>query len=327
MDLKAAIARTPVSLAGFANGNHAFLPSSSPAMRAVERVVMNEIAGTEIPVLLMGEAGTGKHAVGWRIHQMSLRSSEPFTRMSSADLSPEFLNGKPNGSHGGNGGGTGPGEGTVFLDEVSELNPACQPKLLQLLLLGQEEHAGPRAGWRLLAATRRDLEKEVRAGRFREDLYYRLSGVCLRLPPLRHRKEDIPALANLFLELYANRLGNAQPELSPRALSILLDYSWPGNIRELENAMKKIVALGDEESVMSDLAAHVARTRLENGVDGSISLKQAARAASRQAEKELILRVLARTQWNRKRAARELQISYKALLYKLKQIRQDSADL
>jgi two-component system response regulator AtoC len=193
------------------------------------------------------------------------------------------------------------------------------------MLRGQEEHGGSRPGWRFLAATRRDLEKEVRAGRFREDLYYRLSGVCLRLPPLRHRKEDIPALASLFLELYADRLGNPKPELSPRALSILLEYSWPGNIRELETAMKKVVALGDEEAVMSDLAAQVALTRLENGADGSISLKQAARAASRHAEKELILRVLARTQWNRKRAARELQISYKALLYKLKQIRQDGA--
>lgn len=321
------VARAPVSVAGFGNGYHVFLPSSSPAMRAVEWVVMNEIAGTDIPVLLMGEAGTGKHAVGWRIHQMSLRRGEPFTTMSSADLAPEFLNDKPHGSLGGNGDGHGMGEGTVFLDEVSELSAACQPKLLQLLLRDGDEPSGPRRGWRLLAATRRDLEKEVRAGRFREDLYYRLSGVCLRLPPLRHRKEDIPALANLFLEHYADRLGSAKPDLSSRALSVLLDYNWPGNIRELENAMKKVVALGSEETVIADLAAQAALARRENGGNGSISLKQAARAASRQAEKELILRVLERTQWNRKRAARELQISYKALLYKLKQIRQDLAGL
>ena len=158
----------------------------------------------------------------------------------------------------------------------------------------------------------------MKAGRLREDFYYRISGVCLRLPPLRQRREDIPQLVNFFLAKYARDFRRPVPQLSAPTQQLFQDYAWPGNIRELEDAAKAIVALGDESVAMGGLRSLLMRSDRGNGE--KISLKQASRAASREAEKELILRVLDRTRWNRRRAAQELQISYKALLYKLKQI-------
>ncbi len=160
----------------------------------------------------------------------------------------------------------------------------------------------------------------MRAGRFRQELYYRIDGVCLRLPPLRRRKEEIPGLVAYFLAKYAALFGRPQFSLSSQSLQILLDHSWPGNIRELENVVKKIVVVGDERIAVADLGPSRAESPSAIGVAEGASLKQAARKASREAERELILKALARTRWNRKRAAQELQISYKALLYKLKQI-------
>jgi two-component system response regulator AtoC len=172
---------------------------------------------------------------------------------------------------------------------------------------------------RLICGSSRDLELEVKAGRFREDLYYRVSGVCLRLPPLRQRKEDIPYLVSFFLTKYARDFERPVPQLSAATQRLFQDYAWPGNIRELADAARAIVALGDESVAMGGLRSLLMRSEV-GGNGESISLKQASRAASREAEKELILKALTRTRWNRRRAAQELQISYKALLYKLKQI-------
>lgn len=311
---------------GFENGHGTFLASVSPVMKAMEQALY-DIAGSHLPVLLIGEPGSGKDSVGRRIHELSARPA--FTVLSCSTLTPEFArsNGYGGNGHSGNGSANRLPEGTILLDEVAELSAACQSHLLDLL---PQEGLGALAearGWRFISATRRELEKEVRAGRFREDLSYRLSGLCLRLPPLRHRREDIPALAEFFLEKYALRLACPKPQLSAGGMRLLLEHAWPGNLRELEDAMKKIVALGAEETILADLRPGNGRARHANGNGGNeaLSLKQAARAASRLAERELILKVLTRTQWNRKRAAQELQISYKALLYKLKQIRFDSA--
>jgi two-component system response regulator AtoC len=153
------------------------------------------------------------------------------------------------------------------------------------------------------------------------ELYYRINGVCLRLPPLRERKEDIPLLTEYFLTKQAGRLGRQRPTISGRTLDRFTEYSWPGNVRELENAVMKLVALGDENRVVAELAWEIPAARApESAGNHSHSLKAAARAASRGAERELILEALTRTRWNRKRAAQDLQISYKSLLYKLKQI-------
>ena len=163
------------------------------------------------------------------------------------------------------------------------------------------------------------MEPEVKAGKFREDLYYGISAVCLRLPPLRQRKEDIPLLRDWFLSAAARDFCRGVPVLSPETQSFFLEYHWPGNIRELKDAARAIVALGDEALAMGGLRSLLRRGD-RGGSGEKISLKDAARAASREAEREIILQVLTRTRWNRRRAAQELQISYKALLYKLKQI-------
>jgi two-component system response regulator AtoC len=162
------------------------------------------------------------------------------------------------------------------------------------------------------------MEAEVRGGRFREDLYYRISGVTLRLPPLRQRKEDIPHLISFFLAKYAADFARPLPSLSVQTQQLFNEYAWPGNLRELEDAAKAIVILGDETVAMGGLRSLLIKSDRTNG--DRVSLKEAAKAASREAERELILKVLTRTRWNRRRAAQELQISYKALLYKLKQI-------
>jgi two-component system, NtrC family, response regulator AtoC len=203
----------------------------------------------------------------------------------------------------------------MFVDGISELDYACQARLLELLVAPEGMfHGRSRKAWVATTACQ-ELELEVRAGRFREDLYYRLGAVSLRLPPLRQRREDILVLTNFFLLKYAALFGRPKVSLSARAMRLLQSYSWPGNIRELENTLKRIVALGDERPPLEDIELSLSKSQVQG-----YSLKQVARTASRQAERGLILKVLGRTNWNRKRAAEELQISYKALLYKLKQI-------
>lgn len=301
-------------LAPRAADNHAYLEANNSAMRAIEQVIA-DIALTDISVLLVGESGTGKDVVGLHIHRLSPRRRKPFRKLTCSSLTPEALF-----STGGNGHSPEPhSAGTLFLDEVSDLSPAAQSQLLQALSEG-ELSAGEGLGERLICATSRNLEEQMRAGRFREELYFRINGVCLRLPPLRHRQEDLSGLADFFLNKYAALFERPIPSLSTQALGRLHEHTWPGNIRELENSMKKLVVLGDERMAVADLGPAAEEAHPAGNGPSGISLKEAGRAASRQAERELILKVLARTRWNRKRAALELKISYKALLYKLKQI-------
>ena len=283
------------------------LESGSASMRPVEAVI-RELAQSDVPVLLLAEPGAGKHTTARRIHQMSRRSAQPFCWLSCATLKPEEL--AVASAHGG-----GSAAGTIFLDELADLNSACQMQLRDLLL--QDPARGIQA--RIICGSSRDLEVEVKAGRLREDLYYRISGVCLRLPPLRQRKEDIPQFVAHFLGRYGRELHSAVPDLSAETLRLFQDYSWPGNLHELAEAARVLVALGNEQLAMEGLRARLHRAPAK-GNGHSVSLKAASRAASHVAEKELILNVLTRTRWNRRRAAQELQISYKALLYKLKQI-------
>ncbi len=300
-----------------------FVESVSPAMQTVERVIA-DIAPTDIPVLLVGESGTGKEIMALRIHQLSRRNGEGFMKVSCAALTPESLAELVDGGENSEGRRPGAARGTLFLDEICELNGACQPCLLRALPDGSGVGAnGYSLAARVICSTSHSLEEEMRAGRFREELYFRINGVCLRLPPLRHRREDIPLLVEQFQRKYEEQFGRPRRELSTHALELMVHHGWPGNIRELENAVKKIVALGDEQVAVAELEAALVGPRSNGGHNGTPSLKEAARAASRQAERELILKTLMRTRWNRKRAALELQISYKALLYKLKQIGMD----
>ena len=288
-----------------------FVEGVSPSMRPVEAVI-RELAQSDLVVLLLAETGSGKHTTARRIHGMSRRRAQPFRWFPCSTLRPEDLETS-----------LGSGEvllnaGTVYLDELADLSAECQQRLLDALThaSGDSGEGGARA--RIICGSARDLEVEVKRGRLREDLYYRVSGVCLRLPPLRQRREDIPFLIGHFLRKYARDFRRTVPNLSAETLRLFLDYLWPGNLRELEDAARVLVALGDEQVALGGLRALLRKSGPGNG--GVISLKAASRAASREAEKELILEVLTRTRWNRRRAARELNISYKALLYKLKQI-------
>jgi two-component system, NtrC family, response regulator AtoC len=299
-----------------------FVGGICPAMQTLESV-LSEIAPTNIPVLLVGESGTGKAVFAQRLHRLSSRSEERLVSIACAAMNPALLttelglNGTANSEF------CDPESsiGTVFFEEISELDAGCQRNLLYALPGDGTPRRGSLAA-RVICTTSRNLDEEMRAGRFRSELYYRINGVCLRLPPLRDRREDIPILVEFFLNKHAAQFAKPRPSLSARTMRLLLDHSWPGNIRELENVVKKIVALGDEQLAVSELTVAPIERIAPAEIPGTrgYSLKQASRAASREAEKELILKALAHTRWNRKRAAQELQISYKSLLYKLKQI-------
>ena len=284
------------------NGAKIWLESVSPGMRAVE-AVLRELSQNEVPVLVVAEHGSGKAAAAARIHSLSQRASGPFQMFQGRDASDRVLAACD---------GQG---GTVYLQEVGDLTAAAQKELVRQI---SSSDTGQSSVPRYICGTSCELEPEVRAGKVGEDLYYRISAVCLRLPPLRQRREDIPMLRDWFLSAAARDLGREVPRLSNGTQSFFLEYHWPGNIRELKDAARAIVVLGDETLAMGGLRSLLRRNDHGNGE--KVSLKDAARAASREAERELILQVLTRTRWNRRRAAQELQISYKALLYKLKQI-------
>jgi len=287
-----------------------YVQGLGPSMRDLERVI-RELAKGEVPVLILGERGAGKLAVAERIHRWSGHRNEPFQTVACAAITADLF--RTNGTD-------GPfSRGTLYLAELGDLSLDCQGMLFKKLPSSEENGNAKQSGARMICGSNRDLEAEVKANRLREDLYYRISGVCLRLSPLRQRKEDIPYLMNFFLAKYAQDFRRGVPELSEQTLRLFQEYSWPGNIRELEDAAKAIVALGNEAVAMGGLRSLLTSSD-RNGNGERISLKQASRAASREAERELILKVLDRTRWNRRRAAQELQISYKALLYKLKQI-------
>ena len=300
------------SLGGSDGQEEAFVRGLSPAMLTLESVI-GDIARTNIPVLVVGESGSGKQMFAQRIHLLSSRADEEMAKVACASMKIEEFSAELE-SH------PKRAVGTVLFDEVSELDAACQRYLLHSLPDGDEHPLPKTLTARVISTTSRNLDEEMCAGRFRSELFYRMNGVCLRLPPLRERKKDIPALTEFFIVKHATFFGRPRRALSSRTLQIFLEYNWPGNIRQLENVVKNIVALGDEAMSVAELAAGPSEKRRSNSVSHSDSLKAAARAASREAERELILRALERTRWNRKRAARELQISYKSLLYKLKQI-------
>jgi two-component system response regulator AtoC len=302
--------------------------ATGAAMRLIERTIA-DLAPTNIPVLLVGESGTGKEIVALELHRLSRRSHLAFVKCRCGAMTQQTLRACLQGGASGAGSAEGSECGTLLLDEPTQIDPDSWGPLLHLLPDGDAAAVEPVSGVRLVSATCHNIEEEVRNGRFPRELYYRLNGVTLRLPPLHSRKEDIAGLMDFFLKRYSALFDKAAPALDAGAWDVLLRHSWPGNVRELENVARKIVALGDGDLALADLEAGLnavepvkappsvpASARLS----GMRPLKEASREASRHAERELIARALDRTHWNRKRTARELQISYKALLYKLKQL-------
>jgi len=305
---------------------------NSDAMQTL-RARMDKVSSANVPVLIQGESGTGKDIIARMIHGLSPWKSGPFVKVNCPAIPGTLLESELFGYEKGaftGAYGSKPGRvelahrGTLFLDEISELDLGLQSKLLQLLQDGQFCRIGAqedkKVEVRVVCATNRQLEHEIENGTFRQDLFYRINVVNLHLPPLRERRGDIESLVNYFLE-YNNRKYNCRARaLSSELITVLQKYHWPGNVRELENLMKRYVILGSEDVISSDLLARNEREFLnpEINLDGPISLKKLTRQATRELERKVILKVLQAHHWNRKQAAKALSISYRALLYKIR---------
>jgi two-component system response regulator AtoC len=310
------------------------------------REIIEQVADTDITVLIRGESGTGKEVVARTVFQLSGRRDRPFVKVNCAALPSELLESELFGFE--KGAFTGAqkrklgkfefaNHGTIFLDEISEMHPSLQAKLLQVLQDGEFSRLGGeadvRVDTRIIAATNRNLEQSVKDGSFREDLFYRLNVVTIQLPPLRDRKDAIPLLVDFFLQKYNEQYHKALAPFSAETVTALMAYHWPGNVRELENMVKRMVVLGNEKVVLQELAQKEVPPPQEDSTPGldlealgaelvngkGIDLKAISKRAAQVAEKRVIERVLQQTRWNRKEAAERLQISYKALLYKMKE--------
>ena len=320
----------------------------SPAIAEIKENILR-LSKSDVTVLITGESGTGKELVAKAIHDFSPRAKKPFIKVNSAALPDNLIESELFGYQ--KGAFTGawrnkPGKfllahaGTLLLDEIGEISLHLQPKLLQVLeddevpALGSTTNA--KIDVRVLASTNTDLRQEVKDGRFRADLYYRLNVVSIHIPPLRERKEDIALLCKFFLKKHASLNGingHEELEISGRTLEQLYRYSWPGNIRELENSLKSLFVLGDEESFLSKLQNQhrdsssnyesvyksPLRVTAPHHAISTMSLKEATKEAARKAETDTILDVLSHTRWNRRKTAALLKISYKALLNKIKE--------
>ena len=309
----------------------AILFGATPAMQNL-RSRVNRVAATDVPILIEGESGTGKDLIASFVHARSPWNLSRFVKVSCPAIPSALLESEMFGYE--RGAFTGAKEakpgwveladgGTLFLDELSELALPLQAKLLQLLQDGQFNRVGgqaqQKANVRIICASPQRLEEQVRIGRFREDLFYRVNVVTLRLPPLRERRQDIPALTMYFLDRYNTKYGRGLSGLRPVFLRRLCLHDWPGNIRELENVLKTYVVLDADEAVLDEmLDGHKAYEPERTANTSGVSLKSMTREAAREVERKVILDVLQSNNWNRKKAARQLNISYRSLFYKLR---------
>jgi two-component system response regulator AtoC len=298
------------------------------------RQKLEKVARANIAVLLRGQSGTGKEILAKLIHYRSPWRDGPFVKVNCPAIPGTLLESELFGYEKGaftGALGTKPGRvelahrGTLFLDEIGELDTGLQAKLLQLLQDGEFCRIGAtderRIDVRFVCATNRALEREMEAGNFRRDLFYRINVLTFQLPLLRERRDDIPALIDYFLRSYSKRFERPMCPLSERIISELTQYSWPGNIRELENLIKNYVIFGSEEDLRITM-----REPPEDYLDpqippnGTIHLRKVVRAVTRQLERKIILKVLNLHHWNRRQAARALNISYAGLLNKMREV-------
>ena len=309
------------------------LVAEGPAMKEVLRVV-HKVAPAPTTVLIEGESGTGKELIARALHDLSPRAERPFVAVNCGAIPAPLIESELFGHTKGaftdartakRGLFEEADGGTLLLDEIGELPPPVQPALLRVLQQGEVRRVGDarstRVDVRVLASTNRDLASQVQAGRFREDLYYRLNVVQVRLPPLRERQEEIGQLAERLIARHAERIGVAPRRLSPRALELLQRYRWPGNVRELENALERALVLSEDDEIGPDaLPDAVQRTLAPEPVPGSLDPDDlSVKRAQRVLEADLIRRALERTQGNRTRAAELLELSPRALLYKIRE--------
>ena len=314
-----------------------FFVAASPAMKKI-RSQAALVANVDIPVLLLGESGTGKEVLARLIHKLSPRAHRTFLKVNCAAVPADLLESELFGYEAGAFTGAThakPGKfelcnkGTILLDEIGEMPPLLQAKLLHVLQDQTFSRLGSRTvvkvDVRILAATNINIPEALANKRLREDLYYRLNAFTLQVPPLRERKEEIPILLKHFMANMSERYARPPLPLSTELLQACQDYSWPGNLRELNNFVKRYLVLGDEKLAIEELSpktdssgAQFDPAAQKNG-DGAGGLKSLARTAKDGAEAEAISKALDETNWNRKQAAALLKISYKALLYKIRQ--------
>ena len=284
-------------------------PKTPGMIEAQVQRAIDRIAESDCPVLIVGEHGSGKRTVATQIHVQSHRSRGTLTEISSFAASAEALEAAFH------------GKGTVYLDEIGELSVD-----LQGLIIERYFHSPEVRNSRLICSTSHELIGDVKIGKMREDFYYLASSVTLRISPLRCRRSEILAIADDLLTQYSKQFDRPKPVLNREIVEFLMEHNWPENFSELQTAIKTFVAIGDQSVSLAALRASAASIKTAaasmktNGARKSLSLKEAARAASTEIERQLIAEVLAATGGNRKRAADELGISYKALLYKLKQV-------
>ena len=304
----------------------------SEAMQAVRHKVQRA-AGLNVPILILGESGTGKEVLARFIHQRSPWSSGPFIKVNCPAIPGTlieselfgFEKGAFTGAHAAKPGriemATG---GTLFLDEIAEIDAGLQAKLLHVLQDGHftriGDHEERRMDSRVICATNRVLQTQIESGAFRADLFYRINVISITLPSLRERHEDIPYLAEYLRLQFNRRFGREAPPLSSEAAHVLEQREWRGNIRELENCVARYVILGSEEAFYTErVVKKEPEFSYEPTADGNIPLKRIAQQVTRRMERELILKVLQANHWNRRRTAEVLKISYRALLYKVRQ--------
>ncbi|HUS18111.1 MAG TPA: sigma-54 dependent transcriptional regulator [Terriglobales bacterium] len=296
---------------------------------------LEKVAAANVPILIQGESGTGKEIIAKLIHQLSPWGDGPFVKVNCPAIPGTLIESELFGYERGaftGAYGAKPGRvemasrGTLFLDEIGEMDMDLQAKLLQVLQDGQFCRIGSQEDKRLEArvvcATNRALEHEIANGSFRQDLFYRINVVNLTVPPLRERSADIPDLVNYFLTVYNTQFNRDVAAVPASTMKLMQSHHWPGNIRELENLMKRYVILGTADVITSELQHSEPEADdldIDIPLNGSIHLKDVTRQAVRKIERNIILKVLQANQWNRKKAARSLNISYRALLYKLKE--------
>jgi two-component system response regulator AtoC len=308
--------------------------SGSPRMVRI-REIARQVADTDVPVLILGESGVGKEVLARFVVDQSSRRDHPFIKVNCAALPHDLLESELFGFE--RGAFTGAlsekpgkfelaGKGTILLDEIGEMSSHLQAKLLHVLQDSEYTRLGGkrpiRAEARVLASTNRKIEEMVAKGEFREDLYFRLNVITIEIPSLRERREDIPILCTNFIAKYREKYRSSVEQLPKELLEAFVRFDWPGNIRQLENAVKRYLILPDLEMAFAELKVHA-------GPNGNITstaapsrqplhLKELGAKAAEEAEREIVLQVLTQTNWNRKQTARQLDISYKALRNKLK---------
>ena len=314
-----------------------FIYTSDKMQRIKE--IADQIANTDVTVLIQGESGVGKEVVARSIHLNSFRKERPFVKVNCAALPPDLLESELFGYE--KGAFTGAyrqkqgrfelaNGGTIFLDEISEMSLSLQGKLLQVLQDREFSRLGGkkdiRVDVRVLAATNKNIEEGIKNGRFREDLYYRLNVVNVMIPPLRERREEIPIFVEYFLDKFSKKYERKVPTLSDKTMKAFSEHHWVGNVRELENVIQRLIVLGNEEAVVEELTPTpkedpILEKKKKMTPPKKVwpSLKEVHQEAIKKAESEMILKALEMTNWNRKKAADKLNISYKALLYKIKE--------